>query len=79
MHKVKAVARTIWDKVTREPVAVRATVLSVVNIAVLTGLVDASFVSEEAEPIIDAAFLAITNIGVVLSARARVSPTVRTA
>jgi uncharacterized membrane protein len=79
MHKVKAVARTIWDKVTREPVAVRAAVLSVINIAVLTGLVGPSFVSEEAQPIIDAVFLAITNISVVLSARARVSPAPRTA
>jgi hypothetical protein len=79
MHKVTAVARAIWDKVTQEPVAVRAAVLSVVNIAVLTGLADASFVSEEAQPIIDAVFLATTNIGVVLSARSKVCPAPRMA
>jgi hypothetical protein len=79
MRKVNAVARAIWDKVTQEPVAARAAILSVVNIAVLTGLVDASFVSEEAQPIIDTVFLAIANIGVVLSARSKVSPTPRTA
>jgi hypothetical protein len=79
MHKVKAVARSIWDKVSREPVAVRAAALLVVNIAVLTGLVEPSFVSDEAEPIIDGVFLAITNISVVVSARAKVSPTPRTA
>jgi hypothetical protein len=65
--------------VTHEPVAVRAAILSVVNIAVLTGVVDASFVSDQAEPIINAVFLAITNIGVVLSARSKVSPRPRTA
>jgi hypothetical protein len=79
VHKVNAVARAVWDKVTREPVAVRAVILSVVNIAVLTGLVDASFASDEAQPLIDAVFLGITNIGVVLSARAKVSPAPRTA
>jgi hypothetical protein len=78
MHRVKAIARTIWEKVSAEPVAVRAVVLSVVNVAVLTGLLDASFAGE-AQPYIDAVFLAITNISVVLSARAKVTPEPRTA
>jgi hypothetical protein len=78
MHRVKAIARTIWEKVSAEPVAVRAVVLSVVNIAVLTGLLDASFAGE-AQPYIDAVFLAITNISVVLSTRSKVSPTTRPA
>jgi hypothetical protein len=74
MHRVKA----IWEKVSSEPVAVRAVVLSVINIAVLTGLVDASFAGD-AQPIIDAVFLLVTNISLVLSARSKVSPAPRPA
>ena len=67
-------AKRLYQKAVSEPVAVRAAVAAVVNVLVLSGVAPAPF-AEDVDRVLGGILLAVTNLGLLLSARKLVTPT----
>jgi hypothetical protein len=67
-------AKRLYQKAVTEPLVVRAAVAAVVNVLIVSGLVEAPF-AEDVDQVVEGALLAVANLGLLLSARKLVTPT----
>jgi hypothetical protein len=70
--------RKLIDRIRREPVVARGLLAAVLNVLVVSGVLDASeatVVSETVEAIVATVVLVVGNVTLLLGARKRVTPT----